>query len=376
MDTKTLIIFLICLGNAAISFNVGAVAAAIPLISADLQLADIETAQLISFYMIPYGIGALLYAPLTRFITYRLIMMAAMALYAIFSLMTAVAVDIESMLLAQIGAGIAAACSTPLSLMIIGDLFDKDVRGRMIGIYFGTSFVASMVGMVFMGVFPWRLLFFVPCVIATLTTLLMGLCKIEALDRVHQAHINYLRVFVQKDLVKVFVFIFMMSFLYHGLHKWYGVYLSRVYDLPKETISFFLIIAACCGLIGQNIGGFLTDKKGRQYSCFFGGLLLALGAMSLWGFYLKEFLPVILGIIAIGWTINHNAVSTILTDMEDHNRPMIASLNSSVRFFSGGLGFALAGVFVDKNFGLTFFIIGFLFLMLTLNQKKFFGLKF
>lgn len=375
MNQNLLIIFLICLGNIAISFNVGAVAAAIPLISLDLQLADIETAKLIPFYMIPYGIGALVYAPLTRFITYRLIMMAAMALYAIFSLMTALAFDLDNMLLAQIGAGIAAACSTPLSLMIIGDLFDKDVRGRLVGIYFGTSFVSSMVGMIFMGIFPWRLLFFIPCVIAMLTTLLMGLLNIETLDRVHQGHINYLRVFVQKDLVKVFLFIFLMSFLYHGLHKWYGVYLSRVYHLPKETISVFLIIAACCGLIGQNIGGFLTDKKGRVYSCFFGGLLLALGAMSLWGFYLKEFLPVILGIIAIGWTINHNAVSTILTDKEDYNRPMIASLNSAVRFFSGGLGFTAAGFFVDRNFGLTFFVIGFLFLMLTLNQKKFFGLK-
>lgn len=369
---KKLIVFLICLGNIAISFNVGAVAAAIPLISADLNQTDASTAQLISFYMIPYGVGALLYAPITRFINYRLILMATMALYAVFSLFTAFSADLDNMLLAQIGAGIAAACSTPVSLMIIGDLFEKNIRGRLVGLFFGTSFVASMLGMVCMGLLPWRLLFFIPSFLAGLTVILLGLLKVDELNRVHKAHINYLRVFSQKHLIKVFVFIFLMSFLYHGLHKWYGVYLTRVYHLPKETISLFLIITACCGLFGQNLGGFLTDKKGRLFSSFVGGILLALGAMSLLGIYWKIIVVLILGMISIGWTVNHNSVSTILTDMEDHNRPMIASLNSSVRFVSGGLGFTTAGFFVNKSFGAAFFVIGFLFLLLTLSQKRFF----
>ncbi len=375
MNQKSLIVVLLCLSNVAITFNIGAVAAAIPLISADLQLSDVEVSKLVSFYMIPYGIGALLYAPLTRFFTYRLIMMIAMSLFALFSWMTAAAVDLNHMLLAQIGAGITAAGATPLSLMIIGDFFEKDVRGRIVGLYFGASFIASLAGMICMGYLPWRLLFFVPSVIAALTVVMIALLKINVLDRVHQAHINYLRILFQKNLIKIFTFIFLMSFLYHGLHKWYGVYLSRVYHLPKETTSLFLIIAAACGLIGQNVGGFLTDKKGRMYSCFIGGLLLACGAMALWGFYRKEFLPFILGMTSIGWTINHNSVSTILTDIDHHHRPIVASLNSAVRFFSGGIGFAVAGMFIEKNFGFTFFVIGFLFLLLTLTQKKFFEFK-
>ena len=62
------IIFLTCLGNIAISFNTGAVAAAIPLIAADFHTTDFVVARIVPYYMIPYGLGALLYAPLTRFL--------------------------------------------------------------------------------------------------------------------------------------------------------------------------------------------------------------------------------------------------------------------------------------------------------------------
>jgi len=371
MNDKKIIIFLICLGNISISFNTGAVAAAIPLISQDLAQPDFLVSKLVPYYMIPYGLGALLYALLTRRFSYRRVLSGALFLYAAFSLMTGVSLELQQMLLAQIGAGICAACSTPLSLMIIGDLFEKDVRGRLVGTYFGCSFFASMVGMLFMGFVPWRWLFFIPAILGLITAVSLYLLKTDLLRRMHSATVNYWKVFSEPSIRKVFTLILLMSALYHAVHKWYGLYLYREYGLPKEAISFFLIIAAICGLAGQNIGGYLSDKKGRRVTCFTGGLILALGTMSLWGHYPHVVLPIILGVIAMGWTISHNSISTILTDFPDDDRPLIASLNSSVRFVSGGLGFYLSAFFVEKGFGSTFFTIGVLFLILSMTQRFF-----
>jgi ACS family glucarate transporter-like MFS transporter len=370
-ENKKMIIFLMCLGNVAVSFNTGAVAAAIPIMSEDLHLNEIAVSRIVSFYMIPYGLGALLYAPLTRYISYRVVLMTAMILFGIFSLLTAQASDLTHMLVAQIGAGVMAASSTPLSLMVIGDLFEKDLRGRLVGLYFGVSFVASIIGMLFMGFVSWRLLFIIPAILAGLTALFLFILKGSELDFRHKAHINYLRIMAHVPIIKVFVFIFMMSFLYHGLIKWYGVYLSKDYFLGKSSISLFLILAACCGMIGQNFGGYMTDKKGRIFSSFIGGLILASGAAALLLHYPIFLVPFILGIISLGWTMNHNAVSTILTDMDDKHRPLVASLNSSVRFFSGGLGFLATGLFVKSGFSLLFFVIGILFLLLTVSQRYF-----
>ncbi len=375
LEKNKTVVFLVCLGSISISFNTGAVAAAIPIISADLGLPDLQVSRLVPYYMIPYGVGALIYALLTKHFTYRRVMAGAMLAYAFFSLITGLSGKLPNMLLAQIGAGIAAASSTPLSLMIIGEFFEKDVRGRLVGEYFGCSFFASLIGMFFMGVVHWRWLFFIPAGLALFTAMSVCLLKSETLRVSHEASVDYLKIFREKHIRLVFIFIFVMSFLYHSVHKWYGLYLHTEYHLEKEAISWFLIIAAMCGLAGQNIGGYLSDKKGRVVTCLIGGVVLAGGTMSLIGHYPLVVVPAILGIIAMGWTVQHNSISTILTDFPEHHRPMIASLNSSVRFASGGLGFFLSTYFVEKSFSWTFFGIGVLFLVLSLMQKYFISAK-
>ncbi len=360
------------MGNIAISFNTGAVAAAIPTISQDLNQTDLQVAKIVPYYMIPYGLGALLYAPLSRFFAYRWISMGAMACYSLFSLITALSQSLNNILLAQVGAGMVAASSTPLSLMIIGDFFDKDTRGRLVGAYFGCSFISSLVGMICMGIMEWRWLFLIPAVLGALTSACYLLLKTDLLNRCHQANINYIKAFFNVPIRKVFIFIFVMSFLYHGVHKWYGVYLNREYGLDKFAISWFLVIAAMSGLLGQQIGGYFSDKKGRLWTCLVGMVALSAGTIFLVGHYPLGVVGAFICLIAFGWTISHNSVSTILTDFPDDDRPIMASLNSSVRFISGGLGFTLSKIFVEKSFGLTFLGIGVLMFSLIFVLRNIF----
>ncbi len=371
MDSdKRLIFLLLCLGNITISFNTAAVAAAIPNISNNINQPDFLVSQIVPFYMVPYGIGALLYAPLTRLVSYRRILIVAMAAYAIFNLVGGFSHTLGQILFVQIGAGIAAASSTPLSLMIIGEFFDKDIRGRLVGGYFGASFFASTVGLIVMGLMDWQWLFFVPAILGMITMTGLIFIKTNLLNRIHESSVNYFKALQRSEIRNVFIFIFVMSALYHSVHKWYGMYLFHEYGLDKKTISVFLIIAALCGLFGQQIGGYLSDKKGRLVACYIGLFVLALGTGLLSGQYNFLVVPLVLGIISIGWTINHNSVSTILTDFPDADRPIMASLNSSVRFVSGGMGFALSKIFVEKSFGLTFLGIGILFLLMSLTVKR------
>ncbi len=365
MDHKKWIVFIICLGNIAISFNTAAVAAAIPDISMALHQRELAVAKIIPLYTIPYGMGALLYAPLTRIISYRRSLMVAMALYAMASLWSGCGQSLEQIMWAQVVAGMAAASSTPLSLIMIGDFFEKNIRGRLVGIYFGCSFFASIAGLIVLGLAQWRWLFLIPFVIASINFLSLGLLRIPQLARCHEGSIDYLKTLQQGSIQRVFLFIFAMSFLYHGVHKWYGIYLSQEYGLQKEAISFILVVVALCGLAGQQIGGHLSDKTGRLAACYAGLFGLSVGVLLLAGHYPLVFLTVVLGFISISWTMSHNAVSTILTDFPDEDRPIIASLNSAVRFISAGLGFSLSRYFVEQSFALTFFGIGILFMLMT-----------
>jgi predicted MFS family arabinose efflux permease len=363
MNNKTIIVF-ICLGNIAISFNTGAVAAAIPLMAADFHASDFLVAKIVPYYMIPYGLGALLYAPLTRFFSYRAILTVAMTFFAVSSGITGISRSLSTMFLAQIGAGIAASSSTPLGLMMIGDFFKRDIRGRFIGMYFGCSFFASVVGMIFMGTAHWRWLYLIPALLGAATALCWAFFNQPLVNQGHKGSINYLQALSKPAIRNVFLFIFAVSFLYHAVHKWYGVFLMREYGLDKGAISFILIVAALAGLTGQQIGGYLSDTKGRLITCYVGIGALAGGTMLLSIHFPIALIVGILTLIAIGWTISHNSVSTVLTDFPDNDRPLMASLNSSVRFISGGVGFSISKFFVAESFNLTFFGIGVLILLL------------
>jgi predicted MFS family arabinose efflux permease len=283
--------------------------------------------------------------------------------------------SLTTILLAQIAAGIAAASSTPLGLMMIGDFFEKNVRGRLIGTYFGCSFFAAVGGMIFMGTVHWRWLFLVPAVLGAVTALCWIFFTNPLVNQGHKGSIDYLKALAKPHIRNVFLFIFAMSFLYHGVHKWYGVFLTREYGLDKTAISFILIIAAMAGLTGQQVGGHLSDKKGRLRACYVGMGALAAGVMLLSIHFPVALAVIILALIAIGWTISHNSVSTVLTDFPDDDRPLIASLNSSVRFISGGLGFSASKFFVAQSFSLTFLGIGVLILLLISIIKSILTIK-
>lgn len=367
---KRLVYFLLCCAIVTINFNFVAVAAIIPAIGSDLSLPDFVVSKIITYYLIPYGVGALIFAPLTKYITYRNALAGSLFIYALASLFCGLSQGLDQLVAGNIIAGVSAAGTIPLGLMVIGELFEKEVRGRLVGLFFSCSFMAALSGLLVSGLAHWRWLFLIPVILGALTVIGFFALPTGALNRKHQAPVNYFKVFTDPRIRNVFVFIVIMSFLYHGVHKWYGVYLAQEYHLDKLSISFFIMITSVCGAAGQNIGGFLTDKKGRIAACLLGGVVLAASTMLLAGRYPLVILAIVLAGVAIGWTISHNSISTVLTDFPEDDRPMIASLNSSLRFISGGLGFSVSSYFVQKSFSATFFIIGILILVMSFLLKK------
>lgn len=360
---------LLCLQNFAISFNVAALSATIPTISPDLGLSDIAVSKIIPYYMIPYGVGALFYAPLARKISAKTIMAVTMFVFALTNFFCASVTSLNQFLFLRILMGVVSAGVVPLGLMTIGKLFDYDVRGRMVGIFFSSSFFASIAGLLLSGFTHWRWLFGVPAFLGLLAAMLIILF-VYGLPALVEAKVNYRRVFQDPQIQRVFIFITLMSTLYHGVDRWLGVYFHRAYGLKQLTISSLFILIAVSAAAGQLLGGLLTDKKGRLFSCRLGLLMLSCATMLLSQVFPMLVLVLILIIFAAGWTIGHNGVSTALTDFPDKNRSEIASLNSSLRFIGGGLGFSVSAIFVQKSFGLTFLGIGAAMLFLSVFLKK------
>lgn len=369
-SSKRIIYLLLCLGCFAISFNIAALTAVLPFISIDFNITDIYAQKIIYFYMIPYGLSALIYAPLTKFFSYRKVLMISMFFYGLSSLGCAISESFENILIFRIFMGVNGAGVIPLGLMVIGEIFDKEVRGRLVGVFFGCSFISTLIGVFISGWMSWRILFYVPALVGVFVGVGQFFIKSKFMQKVHGSNINYLKALGNVRIRNVFLFVFFLSAFYHGVHKWYGVYLNKIYHLDKLAISLIITCGGIAGFLGQILGGLISDKKDRATACYIGLIGLSISIVLLYFKFDVWIIAALIAIISMFWTIGHNGISTMLTDFPENDRPIIASLNSSIRFTGGGLGLLISTFFIKYSFSLTFLILGILIGLLIFILKK------
>jgi len=370
-NEKRNIFILLCSGCISISFNVAAIVAVLPSMAVDLDVNAVAISRILPAYMIPYGLGALIYAPLMRLFSCRIILYVPLCVYSLAAFLCFWDQSLGTLMLGRMVMGVSGASIIPIALILIGKIFARDVRGRLVGLLFGTSFISSIAGITLGGLVHWRWLFGVPAVLGLLTAIGISSVRSGFLSHVHGYRANYFKAMQYPPIGKIFIFIFFMSALYHGVHKWFGLYLSREYILNQTAISMIFIAMSLSSSAGQILGGFVADKQGRNQAVICGLVILTLATLILCGHYPLLLLIGNLLLFSAGWTVGHTGVSTILTDFPDQFRPEIASLNSSVRFLAGGIGVSLSSLLVEASFQMTFFIIGLMMAVLLVLHRPF-----
>ena len=170
--------------------------------------------------------------------------------------------------------------------------------------------------------------------------------------------INYIRALKKKDVLIVFIYIFLVSLFYHGVQQWLAVYFSKSFALTQFLISMLITLTSLSGVFGEVIGGKLSDSLGRVRTINI-GIIMMIVSVSLFMLQSPLLVLALLMILwGVGWTFNHAGLSTLLTDMPKEYLNEAASLNSSVRFISGGLGVALGGMIMQQSFVLGFTVFG------------------
>ena len=369
LKSNKVIFALLWLEGAVVSFNTACVAAVIPAIGRDLHRSSFEMSRVISFYMVPYGLAALIYAPLVKRYSVKTIKSACLLVFALASLIGGLSTSICSLFLSRIFAGIAASATTPIALILTGELAAKEIRGRMVGAFFSATFIAAFAGVILSAVVPWRMLFILPAIFALINMALVIVFFDFKSKAEYDYEVNYFHIIKERRIVRIFAYILILSLAYHGIYNWLGVYFSSLH-YAQTQVSLLLSLVVFSGIFGQPLGGWITDKKGRVFAATLGLFGLSLAAVLLAKPFSFIFLASILFVFGTAWTMNHNAVSTVLTDFPDKLRPELASLNSAVRFASGGLGVGFAGIFMQRSFSLTFLGLGIIVLLLALASNK------
>lgn len=335
---KRITFFILCLEGAILSFNVAACAAIIPSVAREFTVAPFIAGRAIWLYMLPYGIAALLYGPLARVIDARKIELACFFLFCLSNLLAALSRDITMFFAARLLMGIFGASVIPLVLILIAQQTKDGNRGRQVGIFFSATFVASLLGLFLSGLVSWRLVFLIPAIAGIILWVYMYMYLPSFKQDDAGLKVNYLSALKDKAVVRVFTYIFFVSILYHAIQQWLGVYFFSRFNFSQFLISMLITLTSLSGIFGEVIGGNLADRIGRFKTVEWGIVLMILSVFLLM-FKTPLIVLVILMIIwGLGWTLNHAGLSTMLTDLPKEFINEAASLNSSVRFISGGLG--------------------------------------
>jgi predicted MFS family arabinose efflux permease len=366
---KRLTFVIICLEGAVLSFNVAAAAALIPSIAKDFVLSQFLIGKIVWIYMLTYGLAALIYGPLVRKFDARKVELFCVFLFSLANLLVGSARSVNALFLGRFFMGLFGASVIPLGIILIAKHINKEKRGKYIGMFFGFTFVASLSGLFLSGVIHWRWIFLIPAISGFILWLVMYLYLPSFKEDLSVFKFNYFKVFNHRILVKILTYIFFISLVYHAVQQWLGVYFSTRLGLAQFAISMLITLTALSGIVGEFWGGFLTDSLGRIKIVNLGIVLMILSIFLLL-LKLPLFALVLTMVIwGLGWTFNHVGLATMLTDLPQEFMNEAASLNSGVRFISGGVGMGLGGLIMSRSFSFGFIIFGCaLFLLLIYGR--------
>ncbi len=363
-----------CLEGAVLSFNVAAAAALIPSIASNFALSQFVVGKIIWLYMLPYGIAAFFYGPLIRAFDARRVELICIFLFSLANLMAGLSRNIATLFIARFLMGFFGASVIPLGLILIAKRVSRLKRGGYIGVFFGSAFIASLLGLFLSGIISWRLIFIIPAVLGLILWIFMYIYLPSFKEDLGCLRFGYLAALSNKKVIRIFVYIFLISMIYHAVQQWLGVYFSTQLFLSQFTISMLITLTSFSGIFGEFFGGYLADKIGRPRVVNLGIIVMV---FCIFLFLLK--LPLILlGLMMIiwglGWTFNHVGLATMLTDLSADLLNEAASLNSGIRFIAGGLGVSLGGLIMRRSFNLGFIVFGSA-LLLLLFFSRFFSLN-
>jgi len=369
MPRTSFIIF--CMMFFAVSFGVAAMAALIPSIATYFGVANSYALKLTWLYMLPYGIIALIWSPLTRIVKIKNLFLFASFGFFLAALFFSLSQSIYQAFVFRFLMGCFGCSFVPLALITIGKEVPPENKGKYIGIFFGLSYISTSVSVFLSGFLPWQVIYFIPAILS-LTVFILILRHLEEFDfRKARFKVSYLETLKDRRASSFFIVIILASFLYHSLQQRLGVYLNEAFFPTQRAISLIFTVSTLSAIVFEFSGGFLSHRLGNIRIVKVGFIAMSLFALIL--FFIKQYQLMFFLIVlwGSGWALTHVGLSAHLAHFPDKILRDASSLNSALRFSFGGLGAFLGGFLVSFiGFKVFFIVVSVSVFILGFNLKR------
>lgn len=368
------VIFVLCAATFLIFFQAFMIAPLIPRFS-DVFGTSVEYIGLIvPAYLIAYGAATLVYGPLSDYWGPQKLILGSMGVFIALIGVTGLINTAESMIVLRLLTGLGASAVVPLSLAMIGNLYEYNNRGQALGWMFaamqGGMAAGSTSGAVLEPFLTWRGLFIGSAVLSIpVFTALLYYRSILSVDSGERGSLSVSGVLTKYAGLlstgrgrRTYGYVFLNAIIHSGVYTWLGLYFSQRFGLGEIGIGLAILGYGVPGfLLGPTIGR-LADEYGRKWFIPAG---LAIAGASILGLAVDIHLLVaafLVATLSLGYDTTQPLFAGIVTDLSD-DVGLAMGLNVFALFFGFGLG---ALVFAGAmQFGLESALVAFGLVALT-----------
>jgi len=334
-------------------------------------------------YLIPYGIATLVFGLLADRLGVQRVMFASLAMFSLLTALTATAVSVEQMALWRVLTGLGASGVVPLALVLVGQLFPYEQRGRPLGWLFaamaGGMAFGSPLGSILVPIIGWRGLFL--AVGATGGIVLLLLLPYRRLIAGAMQPVGgtlgdlmrgYLGLLSTARGQRTYGYVFVNSMFHSGVFTWLGVYLEQRYSLGPVGIGLALLGYGVPGLLFGPLIGRAADRWGRARLLPIGLGLSALAAAGLLFDFPVILAPIIAMLLSLGYDATQPLFAGIVTSLGGKRPGQAMGLNVFTPFVGFGLGSLIFGEVLRFGFGTALALFAAIELILALGSIRLF----
>lgn len=322
-----------------------------PLIPRLAELFDASTNTVglaVPAYLVPYGVATLVWGPLSDRFGRAPVILGSLTAFVVLTAGTAAADGATGFLAARIATAVGASGVVPISLALIGDVFDYRRRGHALGWLFGamaggTAF-GSSAGAILEPVIGWRGLFLAVAGLAVPLLVLLARRR-ELLDgsgnheqrAVRDVVRGYRSLLGDRRARRTYAYVFVNAVLHGGVYTWLGLYFTRRFGLGEAAIGLALLGYGIPGFVFGPVIGRLADRHGRARLIPLG---LATGAAA--AALLALPVPLLaaaatVALLSLGYDLTQPLLGGIVTQLSA-NRGQAMGLNVFTLFIGTGAG--------------------------------------
>lgn len=311
-------------------------------------------------YLLPYGLMQLVWGPLSDRVGRGRPILGSLVAFIVLTGANAAVGGAGGFIAVRLITAVGASAVVPISLALVGDLFDYSRRGHALGWLFGAMAggmaFGSTAGALLEPVIGWRALFLG---VAALGAVLFGLLvPRRSLLEGHPSRQRrpvgvvaraYLQLVRDRRAARTYAYVLFNAVLHSGIYTWLGVYFTRRYGLSETGIGLALLAYGVPGFLFGPVIGRLADRYGRARLIPLG---LAVGALA--AFLLVPRLPVVLpaiwvGLLSLGYDLTQPLLAGIVTQLSE-NRGQAMGVNVFTLFVGFGLGSLVFQALLQTSF--------------------------